>query len=180
MDSRFSNSLRIRVPFDAMLKGKKLWKRWISFFIYILLCLHEKLFARIDCWIVILFLLIIEVVIVIILIVNIYRVVENKSKNKSRSSLLAGLFKIKREEEEEEGKSWDTKKEIFQKETLASCDYYITRERFHYRIFESLSHHFVYFRSFLHEWKRWNVDFARKEEDRKEALTFVSTTPMIY
>lgn len=24
------------------------------------------------------------------------------------------------------------------------------------------------------------IDFARKEEDRKEALTFVSTTPMIY
>lgn len=108
MDSRSSNSLRIRVPFDAMLKGKKLWKRWISFFIYILLCLHEKLFARIDCWIVILFLLIIEVVIVIILIVNIYRVVENKSKNKNRSSLLAGLFKIKRKEEEE-GKSWGKK-----------------------------------------------------------------------
>lgn len=152
----------------------------MNFFFYI----YSSLFAwkiirknrLLDCHIIF---LIIEVVIVIILIVNIYRVVENKSKNKNRSSLLAGLFKIKRKEEEE-GKSWDTRKEIFQKETLASCDYYITRKWFHYRIFESLPHHFVYFHSFLHEWKRWNVDFARKEEDRKEALTFVSTTPMIY
>lgn len=80
----------------------------------------------------------------------------------NKSSSLHHFLKLKKKKKKKKKKKSSTKRNSSKKTAFGIvpwCDY-IIRGWFHYRNFHRC-HHFVYSPSFLHKWKRWNVEISR-------------------